>query len=177
MTREITIPEGVEVSIEGKTLLVKGPLGELKRTFDYPKLLIELQEGVVALSCKNATKKDKMFLGTFTSIVKNIFLGVTKGFEYKLKICSSHFPVSISFKNNTLTVKNFLGEKKPRVLSVRDEVKLKVDGEFIILNGIDKELVGDVAGRIEKLTRVTNRDRRRFQDGIFIVEKAGKSLV
>lgn len=184
--KEIPIPKGVEVKVDYHTLGVKGEKGQLQRTFYYPRMSMKVAEakGVedevgkkVVLSCKNATKKDKRFLGTFESIVKNMIKGVSEGFVYKLKVCSSHFPMNVSFKDNALTVKNFLGEKIPRILMVPQEVNVKVEGDTIILEGADKALVGNVAGKMEKLTRITDKDKRRFQDGIYIIEKAGKVMI
>ena len=58
----------------------------------------------------------------------------------------------------------------------KGKVEIKLNGDEIIVKGIDKETVGNIAGRIEQLTRITDRDRRKFQDGIFIIEKAGKEI-
>jgi large subunit ribosomal protein L6 len=60
---------------------------------------------------------------------------------------------------------------------VPQEVNVKVEGDTIILEGADKALVGNVAGKMEKLTRITDKDKRRFQDGIYIIEKAGKVII
>lgn len=177
MSTEIKLPEAVEAKLEGNLIQLKGPNGTLERPFYYHKLSIELKPKSIVLSCRNATKRDKMHLGTFEAILKNMIKGVSEGFVYKLKICSSHFPMNVSFKDNVLSVKNFLGEKVPRTLEIQKDVSLKIDGNYIVLEGNDKEKVGAVAGSIEKLTRITNRDRRRFQDGIYIVEKAGKATV
>ncbi len=178
----IPLPEGVEVQVDYHTLKVKGEKGELERTFYYPRMNMKVIDGdkgkKIVLSCKNATKNDKRFLGTFESIIKNMIIGVSEGFVYKLKVCSSHFPMNVNFKDNVLFVKNFLGEKIPRTLRIPSQgVNLKIEGDTIILEGIDKALVGNIAGRIEKLTRITDKDRRRFQDGIFIIEKAGKLMM
>lgn len=177
MSVEIKLPDSVEAKLDGNIIQLKGTKGSLARPFYYHNLSIELKPKSIVLSCKNATKRDKTNLGTFEAILKNMIKGVSEGFVYKLKICSSHFPMNVSFKDNILSVKNFLGEKVPRTLEIPNDVSLKVDGNIIVLEGIDKEKVGAVAGSIEKLTRITNRDRRRFQDGIYIIEKAGKAIV
>mgnify|MGYP001231582226 FL=1 len=70
-----------------------------------------------------------------------------------------------------LTVKNFLGEKNARVADVPVGVSAKVQDKDIILESVDRELAGIAASRIEQLTRVTNKDRRIFQDGIYITGK------
>ena len=97
--------------------------------------------------------------------------GVLKGYEAKLKICSGHFPMTVSTDTEKVTIKNFLGEKVPRHSSMMKGVEVKVNGNEVIVTGIEKEAVGQTAARIEQSCRITNRDRRIFQDGIWIIRK------
>ena len=106
--------------------------------------------------------------------IKNMIKGVSEGFVYTLKICSSHFPMSVSVSGNKLEVKNYLGEKVPRVLNLVENVKVTINGEEVVVESSDKELAGQTAANIELLTRRSGFDRRVFQDGIYITEKAGK---
>lgn len=178
-TTSIKIPEGVNVSIEDHTLLAEGPKGKNSREFAYQGFSMKLSEdkSVVVLTFDLATKREKMLMNTISAHIENIFAGVLEKYTYTLKVCSSHFPMNVSYKSNELIVKNFLGEKANRILSIPEGVELKIDGTNIILTGVDKEKVGTVASRIESLTRITNRDRRIFQDGIFITDKNGKSTL
>ena len=98
--------------------------------------------------------------------------GLSEGFKYKLKICSGHFPMSVNVEGSKLKIKNFLGEKIPREATLLKGVKVEVKGNEISLEGSDIEKLGQTASNIEQSTRITNRDRRVFQDGIYIVEKA-----
>jgi large subunit ribosomal protein L6 len=101
--------------------------------------------------------------------------GCTKGYRYMLKICASHFPVTVTVSGKKFSVKNLLGEKIPRELELKPGAKVEVKGEVIEVSGPDKDLVSQVAADIEKLTKVTERDRRIFQDGIYITSKDGKA--
>ncbi len=72
---------------------------------------------------------------------------------------------------NKLIIKNFLGEKYPRESILSDKVKTKVNGDQIIIESPDIEEAGKTASNIEQRARITGRDRRIFQDGIYIIEK------
>ncbi len=84
--------------------------------------------------------------------------------------------MTAKIENNIFELKNFLGGKKLRTAKIPEGVDIKLNGDVIELSSRDIELVGMASARLELLTRVTKRDRRVFQDGIFITEKAGKVL-
>ncbi len=86
------------------------------------------------------------------------------------------FPDERSANKNELVINNFLGEKIPRKLQLKDNVDVKVEGEIITVKSFDKELAGQTAASIEQLTRRTNYDIRIFMDGIWIIEKDGKEI-
>lgn len=173
---KIPIPEGVEVKVENGILVAKGPKGENKRRFNHSKIKIGVEGKEVIITSVKATRREKTMLFTYIAHIKNLIKGVSEGFTYKLKICAGHFPMNVSIANSILSVKNFLGEKVPRTIKINHEIKVKIEGSLITIEGIDKELVGQTAAGIEQLTRITNRDLRIFQDGIYITEKAGKEM-
>ena len=115
-------------------------------------------------------------LKTFESHLKNMIRGVSERFVYKLRVCSSHFPMTVTKENNKITVKNFLGEKIPRTAKIIEDAEVEIKGFDIVVTSINKEKAGQTAANIERSTRLTNKDRRKFQDGIFIIEKAGVEL-
>jgi len=173
---EIEIPENVTVTVMGNEVNVKGPKGELNRRVFNPKIAVSVDDNKIVLSCNQATRREKKEINTYSKHINNMIIGVTEGFVYKLKICSGHFPMNVSLSNGKLVVKNYLGEKFPRTLVLKQGPEVKVEGDVIIVKGIDKDLCGQTAADIENLMRVTNRDRRIFQDGIYIIEKNGKKL-
>ncbi len=79
--------------------------------------------------------------------------------------------MTVALKGTMVEVKNFLGEKVPRTMMVPANVKVTIKSEDITVEGINKEAAGQVAGSIEKLTKISHFDRRVIQDGIFITEK------
>ncbi len=176
LNEKITIPEGVTVTNVDNEVTCKGPKGELKRDFHYRKINLSVEGNELVLSSPNATLREKKLLFTEKSLFNNMIKGVTEGYEYTLKICSGHFPMTVSLKGKDLEIKNFIGEKVPRKLKIKEGAEVKVNGDEIKVTGIDKALVGQVAADIEQLSRRVGFDRRIFQDGIYIVDKAGKSM-
>lgn len=173
---EVEIPEGVTVEINGSLVKVKGPKGEVERELSYPGVKIFTEDGKVVVYKDFPRRKDIAIARTFSAHIANMIKGVTKGFTYKLKVVYSHFPITVKVQGDKVYIENFLGEKAPRIAEILPGVTVKVMGGEIIVEGIDKEKVGQTAANIEQATRITGRDRRVFQDGIYIVEKAGKPI-
>ena len=174
--QKIEIPEEVGVNIDENILNVKGKEGELKRTFGINNLIFEKKNNEIIIGSKNATKKEKKLMNTIVAHIKNMIKGVQQKFEYKLKVCFSHFPITVEINENEAVIKNFLGERIPRKLKILENVDVKVDREIITVSSIDKELAGQTAANFETATRIRNKDKRIFQDGIFITNKSGKEI-
>ncbi|MEM4245403.1 MAG: 50S ribosomal protein L6 [Candidatus Nanoarchaeia archaeon] len=172
--QKIAIPEGVTVEVVDGVVKVKGPKGENQRTLAHRNVKIQVEDRNVVLSAKKPTKREKTMIGTFKAHVKNMIRGVLEGYTYKLKICSSHFPITVNVEGDGVVIKNFLGEKIPRRCKIPKNVSVKVEGSTITLESVDIEKAGKAASLIEQATRITNRDRRIFQDGIYITEKPGR---
>src|SRR6185437_14301280 len=113
----------------------------------------------------------KRLLETNAAHIRNMLRGAKDGHIYKLKICSGHFPMSVTLKGDHFEVKNFIGEKVPRVLKVKQGVKVTIAGTDITVESHNKELAGSQASAKELLTRRPGFDTRIFQDGIYITEK------
>ncbi len=172
----IEIGEGIEVSLAGTILNVKGPAGELSKDFEHPRITIKVEDNKIILETKNATKREKTMLKTFIAHIKNLLKGVKNKFLYTLKICSSHFPMNVSLSGKKLIIKNFLGEKCPRNLKIKEGVEVKINGDLIEVSSCSKEFAGNVASDIELLTKKVGKDVRIFQDGIYITDKGGKAV-
>lgn len=171
----IRIPEGIDVEIDNLKIKVKGKLGEIERNFFNRGVanilkIEKLNENIKVIINKEGAK-GKSLLGTIKKHILNLFKGVQEGFEYKLKIVYVHFPISVELKDNEFIVRNFLGQKDVRKTKIHDGVKVDISKDEIKLFGINKELVGQTAANLERLTRLSKKDRRKFQDGIFIYEK------
>lgn len=174
--QKIEIPDGVEINIEEKTLTAKGPEGKNKKTFDTGKLIFEKKDNHIIIGHTKATKKEKKMINTIASHIRNMIKGVQKKAEYKLRAVFSHFPINVEVRGKEVIIKNFLGEKTPRKMQIKEGVEIKIEKDVIIVSSTNKELAGQTAADLEKITRIRMRDRRIFQDGIFITEKNGKEI-
>ena len=173
---EIKIPAGVKVEIAEGIINVSSGANKVSKAIMSRDLNAEVSGDKVVFSCSTNRKKTRTILGTFEAHLKTMFNGVTTGNIYRLKICSGHFPMSVTISGQELTVKNFLGEKVPRVVHLDAMVKVTTDGNEVVVQGVDLEKVGAVAARIEKATGIKGRDLRVFQDGIYITSKNGKGV-
>jgi large subunit ribosomal protein L6 len=166
------IPEGVTVSMDGTRVVVTGPKGTLSRDMRFPGIAIAIDDGIVTVSTGVTRKRVVAMVGTLASHIRNMCKGVAEGYEYRMKVVFSHFPIQLKLQGTTLVIDNFLGEKQSRFARIEPGVAAQVGNDAVTLSGIDKEKVGNSAANIEHATRIRNRDPRVFQDGIYIVERA-----
>ena len=168
----IDLPDGVSASIDGTVLTVKGPKGELSREYQSSRVSL-LQDGAGLLVRTDLPRrKDKALAGTWNAHINNMVKGVTEGFSYTLRCFYSHFPMTMKVEGSEFVVNNYFGERVPRTAHILDNVDVKVSNKVeVTVSGIDKEAVGQTAANIERCTTVKNRDRRVFQDGIYLLNK------
>jgi large subunit ribosomal protein L6 len=170
----IDVPAGVTLTVEGRLLKAKGPLGTAQRPFPADVLALEVKDGQATLTLllPPARRVSQALLGTWAAHVRNLVAGLTRGVEAKLKVVAAHFPMKVQAKDGELLIENFLGEKYPRTARLLAGVTAKVDGDFVTLFGHDVEIVGQSAANIERTTRIRDYDPRVFQDGIYLIEHA-----
>ena len=168
---EIEIPDDVSAETDHLELTVEGPNGSVTRRLWYPDVDVSVEDGAVVIATANEDAKTNATVGTFESHVANMIYGVTDGWEYTMEVYYAHFPMQVSVEGDEVVIANFLGEKADRRAPIRGDTDVQVDGEMVTLSGSDKEAVGQTAADIEQLTKVTDKDTRVFQDGVYIVEK------
>ena len=146
----IAIPAGVTVEVaENNKVTVKGPKGTLERVLPEG-MDIKVEEGQVVVSRPNDLKKMKSFHGLTRTLIMNMVVGVTDGFEKKLEVNGVGYRASKSGKTLTLN----LGYSHPVEMTDPEGIESVVEGQnVIIVKGIDKEKVGQFAAEI--------RDKRR----------------
>ena len=127
------------------------------------------------LSSKKATKREIKMIKTIKAHINNMIKGMNEKFIYKLEAVYAHFPITLEInkEKNEVLIKNFLGEKRPRIAKIMSGAEVKIDKTHIIVESDNKEVAGQTAANLEIATKIKNRDRRKFQDGIFITEKCG----
>ena len=160
--REVEIPQGVKVHVSGKRVRVEGPLGAVEKDFSHAKdVQITYEDGKVVLEAFNADKKTYATIGTLASMVRNMMIGVEKGFKYKMKIVYAHFPMTVKVdeKNGLVVIENFLGQRGKIAASILSGVKVRVDRDDVIVEGVDKEAVAQTVANIHQVTRLRGKQR------------------
>jgi large subunit ribosomal protein L6 len=171
MEKTVEIPDGVTVKLEERELIVSGPRGELKRNLRGSPVNLELSEKEARFSSQSERRRVKSHAGTWAAHLRNMIIGVTQGWESQLKIVYSHFPVKFTVEGDTITIANFLGERKDRKARVKGDVKVELKKDVVVVTGSDKEEVGQAAALIEQTAKVRGYDKRVFQDGIHLIQK------
>ena len=146
----IAIPAGFNVDVaENNTVTVKGPKGELKRTLPS-EMEIKMEDGQLTVARPNDLKKMKSLHGLTRTLINNMIVGVTEGYEKKLEVNGVGYRASKSGKTLTLN----LGYSHPVEMTDPEGIETVLEGQnIIIVKGIDKEKVGQFAAEI--------RDKRR----------------
>ena len=175
---EIEIPSGISVSFDKDLIVMKKDNTTVSRKLNS-LVSVKIDGNKIKLEALRSTKRERKIFGSIRSHIKNIIEGLEKPWVYKLQIATVHFPTtaSIDKANKEFVLKNFLGEKKDRKIKLDDNVDIKINKDIIEITCADVEKAGQAAANLEKLTKVRNRDRRIFQDGIFIIEKPGKVFI
>lgn len=171
--RQLEIPPDVKLQLDSGWVIATGPKGQLRRKLEHPLVQMELRDSKLRIWTESSRRSLKALVGTYAAYVRNMILGVTRGYEYRLRVVYSHFPIQLSLsKDGTqLLIQNFLGESIPRIAKILDGVKVTILGHEIILHGLDNQALGQTAANIEQAVRITGRDRRIFQDGIYITAR------
>ena len=167
----VAMPEGVGASLQGRTLSVKGKLGEARKNFDKVNVYIAVEGNRVIFTPFSKKKKDNVIINTVSSIVNNMVTGVTKGFTYKVKVVYAHFPITVKTKGKQILVENFVGERSPRIADIVGDTKVTVEGDDVIVKGVSLEDVGQTAANIELATKIKRKDQRVFLDGLYIYHR------
>jgi len=146
----ITIPQGVEVKLDGLNITVKGPKGILYREL-HPNPNIEITDSVINVTRPSESRQNKSLHGLTRSLIANMVEGVTKGYEKELEIIGLGFRVEAAGKGLVLNV----GYSHPVKIEAIDGIEFEIQSDrqrnAIKVKGIDKEVVGFVAAEIRRV--------------------------
>ena len=146
----VTVPSGVDVTIDGQQVSVKGPKGELALTVTAPITVARGDEGAIEVSRPDDERESRSLHGLTRSLIANMVEGVTKGFEKKLEIYGTGYRVLARGSNLEFA----LGYSHPITVEPPAGIAFTVDGPTrFAVQGIDKQLVGEVAANIRKLRK------------------------
>ena len=171
VSKTVQVPDNVTLSVDSKKISVKGAKGTLIRDFSFAPISIMGEGKNVRIWAKWPRKKEAALVGTIYSHIQNMITGVTKGYQYKLKIVFSHFPISVKIQDKAVLIENFTGERRPRRIKLIGSVKVKIEPDDIVVEGANLEEVSQTAANIEQSTRVKRKDPRIFLDGIYVFER------
>lgn len=144
----VKIPEKVEVILSDGKVTVKGAKGTMERTFPREAKL-EIKEGNVLVTGKNDSKFDRAIQGTVRSHIVNMIKGVTEGWSKKLELVGTGYRAEIKDNNLILTV----GFSHPVIINAEEGIKFGIEKNTITVEGMDKQLVGEVAANIKAVRK------------------------
>ena len=143
----ISIPAGVEVKVDGNLVTVKGPKGELSHTVAAP-ITVALNENEITVSRPNDERLSRSLHGLTRTLIQNLIIGVTQGYEKKLEIVGTGYRVAAKGQGIELS----LGFSHTVTVEPPEGITFTVDGNLkITVSGISKEQVGEVAANIRKI--------------------------
>lgn len=175
--RSIELPEDLKITVKDRHVTIEGPKGTLTRNFDPTDVEITKKGKKVDIKAYYINKKRKAATLAVVGYINNMIKGVMQGYTYKSKIVFSHFPLTVEpdNKKKIITIKNLYGGRKHiTVPIVGPETTVKVDKDDVIIEGIDKEAVGQTTANMQEACRLRGKrkkDPETFMDGIWQWDK------
>ena len=167
----VEIPAGVTITVDSDTIKVTGPKGELSEQ-QLPHVTVSVEGKVLNVERKRDEKIARSQHGLMQSLIQNMVIGVTQGFEKKLEVNGVGFKVAL--QGNKLVL--HLGFSHPIEFTAPEGVTLAVDKMNIAISGISKQQVGQVAADIRKLKKPEPYKGKGIKyEGEYIIRKAGKT--
>ena len=171
--KPIPIPSGVDVKANGQHIVVKGPKGQLEWTV-VPEIKVELEEGFINLMNPNVNKRSNSMWGTMRTVLDNLVVGVNTGFSKTLQIEGTGYRAELDGKTLVMA----LGFDHETHYTVSDDIEVEVIKRplKIVLKGIDKQRVGQVAAEIRSLKKPEPYHGKGIRyEGEYVRRKAGKT--
>ena len=167
----ISIPEGISCSYENRVIACSKDTVTLKRNINAFGVDIKIEKNSIVIRAERSRKKEIKTVNTIAAHIRNIFRGLNEKFSYTLEVAHVHFPMTLKQQGDKIIISNFLGEKNPRVAKIMPNTEVEIKGQTVTVSSHDKESAGQTAANLEKATYLTKKDRRIFQDGVYITAK------
>ncbi len=143
----IVVPSGVDVAVDGPDVTVKGPRGTLQRTID-DRITVAVEDGVVTLARHDESRESKALHGLYRALINNMVVGVSEGYRKELQAVGVGYRANLQGKKLELQV----GFSHPVTMDAPEGIDFEVpEPTKIVVSGIDKELVGQVAANIRQV--------------------------
>ncbi|MDF8264395.1 50S ribosomal protein L6 [Luteipulveratus flavus] len=169
----VAVPNGVEVTIDGRDVSVKGPKGQLALTVSEPIAVAQGDNGAVEVTRPNDERESRALHGLTRSLINNMVVGVTEGYTKKLEIHGTGYRVTA--KGSDLEFA--LGYSHPILVKAPEGIQFSVENPTrFSVSGIDKQLVGEVSANIRKLRKPDPYKAKGVRyEGEHIRRKVGKA--
>ncbi len=169
--KKVAVPQGISMHVQANLVKFSHGGKDVHKKFSAGAIDLSEDGGTVKITAKNSKKKIFATANAIASQIVNLFTGLQKEFEYKLEVVYSHFPMNIVVKEGFVEISNISGAKMPKKAKIIGLAKVAVKGKDITVTSANKEYAGQTAANIESATKIKGKDRRVFQDGIYIVSK------
>jgi len=171
--KPIEIPKGVEVSIEGSLVKIKGSKGELQREV-RPEIKVEVKDNQILVIPLKEIKGVKTFWGLTRALIANMIKGVTEGYQKKLEIEGVGYRASLEGEDLVLNI----GYSHPVKIKKPEGISFSAEKNAIIVSGIDKEKVGQIAAKIRAVRKPEPYKGKGIRyEGEQIRRKTGKKAI
>ena len=165
------------VKANARHITVEGPRGKLGKYIRHMHVdITQPEEKKLQINIWHGARNDIAKINTLSSMIRNMILGVTRGFEYKMRFVYAHFPINVTVTDDTkgVEIRNFLGEKRVRKVAMKPGVtcsRSKDTKDELILEGNDIDMVSQSAALVHQSCLVKRKDIRKFLDGIYVSAK------
>ena len=170
----INVPKDVKVQIKSRVVTVTGKFGKLTKDFKHVPVDLKLVNFGRQIKCEMwfGNTKPRASIRSVCSHINNMFTGLRKKFQYKLRMVYAHFPINSNIVNGgkTVEIRNFLGEKVVRSIDMLDGCTIRTSDvkDELVIEGASIDNVSRSAALIHQSVLVRGKDIRKFLDGIYV---------